>query len=198
MLSEQLRVAGEVAAVLDALRIPYAVGGSVASSMCGVPRFTQDIDLLASIQARDVDPLVGALHSAFFVDPESVRTSVRERQTFNIFHRVTAYKVDVFVADDDEWVAAELGRAIVEQFDDGGRAVPIRFSSPEDVILHKLVWYRLGEEVSDRPWSDVSGILSVQATNLDVEYVDRWARRLGVFDLLQRARKQTGKDACGQ
>ena len=189
MLSEQLRVAADAGAALDALRIPYVVGGSVASSMHGVPRFTQDIDLLAAVQPAQVDRLVEVLQPAFFVDLAAVRAAVRVGQTFNIFHRQTAYKVDVFVASDDPWVADELSRAIEERFDDGGRAVAIRFSSPEDVVLHKLAWYRLGDEVSDRQWSDVVGVLGIQKGTLDNAYLDRWARHLGVFDLLERARQ---------
>lgn len=189
MLSEHLRAAADAGAALDALRIPYVVGGSVASSMHGIPRFTQDIDLLAAVQPTHADRLIEALQPAFFVDPAAVRTAVREGQTFNIFHRQTAYKVDVFVASDDPWVEAELSHALEECFDDGGRSVVIRFSSPEDVVLHKLAWYRLGDEVSDRQWSDVVGVLDIQKSTLDNAYLDRWAHHLGVVDLLERARR---------
>ena len=53
-------------------------------------------------------------------------------------------------------------------------------------MLRKLLWYRLGGEVSDRQWEDVRGILSVQAERLDLDYVRDWADRLGIRDLLDR------------
>lgn len=48
--------------------------------------------------------------------------------------------------------------------------VTIRFASPEDTLLHKLVWYRLGNEISDRQWGDILGVFKVQGTLLDDEY----------------------------
>jgi hypothetical protein len=68
--------------------------------------------------------------------------------------------------------------------------VTIRFASAEDTLLHKLVWYKLGNHVSDRQWGDVIGVLRVQAASLDREYLEIWARRLGVLDLLARAKRE--------
>ena len=65
----------------------------------------------------------------------------------------------------------------------------IRFATPEDTLLHKLVWYRLGGETSERQWGDIRGILEVQADGLDVDHLDRWATELGVEELLARLRQ---------
>jgi hypothetical protein len=58
---------------------------------------------------------------------------------------------------------------------------------PEDVLLGKLEWFRTGDEVSDRQWHDILGIVRVQGDALDLEYARRWAHVLGVADLLERA-----------
>lgn len=63
-------------------------------------------------------------------------------------------------------------------------------ASAEDIILAKLVWYRSGGEVSERQWRDVIGILNVQAGKLDFDYLDEWARKLTVIDLLERALRE--------
>ena len=81
-------------------------------------------------------------------------------------------------------------RARGEQFDTPDGTVTIRFASAEDTLLHKLVWYRLGNEVSDRQWGDVLGVLKVQSGSLDRDYLELWARLLNVSDLLGRARQQ--------
>jgi len=47
--------------------------------------------------------------------------------------------------------------------------------SPEDIILSKLEWYRMGGEVSDSQWRDVLGVLKTKAGQLDLEYMRRWA-----------------------
>jgi hypothetical protein len=64
-------------------------------------------------------------------------------------------------------------------------------ASAEDTLLAKLDWYRMGGEVSERQWRDVLGVLKVQAGGLDLEYMRRWARELGVDDLLERALAQS-------
>lgn len=51
--------------------------------------------------------------------------------------------------------------------------------SPEDIILAKLEWYRMGGEVSERQWEDVLGVLKVRAGELDLDYMRRWANELG-------------------
>jgi aspartate carbamoyltransferase catalytic subunit len=59
--------------------------------------------------------------------------------------------------------------------------------SPEDVVLAKLEWYRIGGEVSARQWHDVLGVLRVQGERLDRDYMGDMAGTLGVADLLERA-----------
>ena len=60
-------------------------------------------------------------------------------------------------------------------------------TSAEDIVLHKLCWYRDGGEVSERQWQDVIGVLRVQEGHLDMEYLYKWASELDVRDLLERA-----------
>lgn len=68
---------------------------------------------------------------------------------------------------------------------------PVAVLSAEDVILFKLQWFRLGEEVSTQQWNDVLGVLRVQAGHLDDAYLDHWARQTKVDDLLARARQES-------
>lgn len=66
---------------------------------------------------------------------------------------------------------------------------PGRFAraAPEDVVLAKLSWYRLGGEVSETQWADVIGVLRVQHEALDFAYLEEWASQLEIDDLLARA-----------
>lgn len=66
------------------------------------------------------------------------------------------------------------------------------FASPEDVVLHKLTWYRAGGMVSERQWGDVLGVLKVQAKDLDRGYLRKWAAQLGVSELLEQAIQAAG------
>ncbi|MEW6743961.1 MAG: hypothetical protein AB1486_14515 [Planctomycetota bacterium] len=62
-----------------------------------------------------------------------------------------------------------------------------KFASPEDTVLHKILWYQKGGGVSERQWGDVLGILKVQRDQLDLGYMRHWAQSLGITELLERA-----------
>lgn len=66
-LAEALQVSREVAAVLERLGVPYLLGGSLASSLHGIPRSTEDADLVAALEEQHVLPLVEALSGAFYI-----------------------------------------------------------------------------------------------------------------------------------
>ena len=59
--------------------------------------------------------------------------------------------------------------------------------SPEDILLQKLHWFRLGGGTSERQWRDVVAIVLVQGSRLDRDYLSSVAERIGVTQLLQRA-----------
>jgi len=105
---------------------------------------------------------------------------------FNIIHRKSMFKVDVFIPRPRPFLRSQLARAQRQHFT-FGREVNARFASPEDTILAKLEWYRLGNEVSERQWRDILGVMKVRAGDLDLDYLRQWADELQVVDLLERA-----------
>lgn len=190
MLSEPVLVVAELARVFDAIGIRYVVGRSVASSLYGIPRATQDVDLVADVKGSHVDAIVAALTGGFYVDDEMIRDAIKRRASFNVVHLATMFKADVFIMQGDSWSREEMVRARTEEIDVPAGRVTIRFASPEDTLLHKLIWYKLGNQVSDRQWGDILGVLKVQGEALDHGYLDRWAPLLDVSDLLLRAKRE--------
>lgn len=182
---ELLRAVLEVVEALDALGVPYHVGGSLASSVHGIPRQTNDLDLVVDLPTAAVAPLEERLRGNFYVDAESIRRAIRQRRSFNLVHLATGFKIDVFLQGRSPFDRMEFARLGRHRLEDLPRELAVK--SAEDTVLRKLEWYRLGTEVSDRQWSDVLGVIRTQGDRLDVDYLRRWAPELGVADLLERA-----------
>ncbi len=169
---------------LDALDIPHTVGGSIASSFAGEPRASIDVDIVAALEERHVDRLVSALSSEFYVDADALRRAIRARSNANLIHRDTQLKVDLFVAGGTPLDAVQIARRLSVDVGEGRR---LYVHPPEDILLQKLRWFRIGGESSDRQWRDITAIVRVQADRLDGDYLAEGARVLGVSDLLERA-----------
>ncbi len=188
MLSEPLLVVVKLAQAFDRLGIVYVVGGSLASSIYGIPRATRDVDLVADVQLSQAEALATALGGDFYVDVDMIRDAIKRGASFNVVHLATMFKADIFIQQGDSWSREEMARARTEELELPEGRMAVRFASPEDTLLHKLVWYKLGNQVSDRQWSDVLGVIKIQGEALDHDYLDRWAPSLGVLDLLLLAK----------
>ncbi|MCB1055138.1 MAG: hypothetical protein KDD11_06450 [Acidobacteria bacterium] len=185
-MPEAFEVGLRVARVLDALGVDYFVVGSLASSFHGTPRSTHDIDLVADLRPAHGPLLVAELEEDFYIDLDSVRRAIRDRSSFNLLHLATMFKVDMFVLKTGAHAREEMRRRRrVEIGEDIRSAIDI--ATAEDTVLQKLVWYRLGGEVSDRQWNDLVSVLRVQGDSLDRVYLKRWAAELGLSELLVRA-----------
>jgi hypothetical protein len=189
MQNEPVEVTLKVTGVLESLGVPYFIGGSLASTLYGMVRTTQDSDIVAEMRLEHLAPFVAALQDEFFVDDEMIVEAIRRHSSFNIIHRETMFKVDVFIPRPRPFLQAQLSRAQRQTFT-FETEVSTKFASPEDTILSKLEWYRMGGEVSDRQWRDILGMLKTQAGELELDYLRKWAVELKVGDLLERALRE--------
>ena len=190
MLPEAVNVMMLVVDVFDRLQIPYFIGGSMASALHGVARSTLDADMVAEINLTQVGALVKTLGDDFYADEEMIRDAILHHSSFNLIHLTTMFKVDVFMRKERLFDRVQFQRRVEQLFTINPKQKAF-MATAEDVILAKLEWYRLGNEISDRQWRDILGVLKVQAGRLDVDYLHKWAAELNVADLLQRALKES-------
>lgn len=175
--------------IFDKLNIEYMVGGSLASSIYGIPRSSLDVDLVAAIDAGQIDPLTQLLKPDFYVDPEAMREAIKLKTSFNVIHLQTMFKADIFIHKATTFAQEQMARRCRELL------LPekeVFIYSPEDLILEKLKWFRLGGEVSDRQWQDVLGVMKVQGKLLDLNYLKSWAEKLDLSDLMLKALEESG------
>lgn len=190
--SDVVAAMAPVVAEMERLGVSYYVGGAVASSAHGIPRSTLDADLVADLLPKHVAPLVEALQTDYYISRRAVSDAIARRSCFNIIHLATSLKVDIFVLKDRQYDRVALERIEGRPLEANDPSGQLFFASAEDVVLSKLEWYRLGDEVSDSQWRDVLGVMKVQQDALDREYLNKWAGELGVTDLLEKARKEAG------
>ena len=175
-----------VAKILQSLDIEFYVSGSVASSFHGAARSTLDVDLVADLRSEHIESFVSRINNEdYYVSQAAIEDAVNRATCFNVIHVPTSFKVDIFILKNREFDKSSMNRAALGKVDlQSEFEVPI--ASPEDTILSKLEWYRLGNEVSERQWDDVARVVKILGRTLDREYLKRNAAELGVADLLQK------------
>lgn len=165
--------------IFDRCRIPYLITGGMAVLIWGRPRFTADIDIVVEISPSGVDGLVNALKGlgkSGYIDRDVVRKIVKNGGEFNFIDGMTGVKVDFWISDNGGFDLSRFKRRI-------GREIlgqKIYFTSPEDLILSKLKWYK--ESGSNRHLEDVESILKISEANLDMKYIKEWVKKLDLLD----------------
>lgn len=179
-----------VAAALDSAGLPYMFVGSMAGTLHGPPRSTQDIDLVVALGRADVARLLAAFpEDRYYVSDEAARDAVVRRGTFNIIDLESGWKADIMVRKDRAFSLSELGRRRRAEL----LGVSTWVATAEDTILSKLEWSRLAGG-SARQLDDVRGVIGTQAERLDLNYLDHWAEDLGVQDLWRSLAAEAGLD----
>ena len=191
MLPEPLQVVQRLIETFDRLGIAYLVGGSVASSVVGVERATQDVDFVVALMETQVEALTQALADEFYADADLLREAILHDSSANVIHLPTMIKADLFISPNTAFAHSQMERRLrLPLLGEGAPLVCV--TSSEDMILQKLRWYRLTGERSEKQWGDVQGIFRIQQAALDQSYLTDWAKELELTDLLVRAREEAG------
>lgn len=176
------RLLSEIPKKLDTIGIPYMIVGSFASAYHGIPRSTQALDIVVSIDIHSLEPLYSSLSApGCYLSREALEDAIKHRGQFNLIDGQSGWKTDFIVCKNREFSQQELGRR--QRVTLNGCEVFI--ASAEDTILSKLEWAR--ESQSERQLRDVAGILDVCGPQLDQNYLDTWIAKLGLTEVFAKA-----------
>jgi hypothetical protein len=163
--------------LFDRLKVRYAIVGSVASMSYGEPRFTNDVDIVAELELAHIEPLLATFPGPeFYCSREAVKSAITKRFQFNIIHNTEGVKADIILPGTSELDELQLTRRVWLAV--GNQSAWV--ASPEDVIVKKLEFYRLGG--SDKHLRDIASMLRIGGNNLDITYIEHWAEKLHVLD----------------
>jgi len=183
---EQEELLRKIAKILDKLKIPYIVTGGIAVVVWGRPRFTADIDIVIELLPKNLDRLVEELlkiDKEVYVDREAIQRALETRGEFNFIHPAAGLKVDFWVLKNEPFDHERMRRRVRKKF----VGTNICLTSPEDLILIKLLWYK--ESESTRQLEDVESVLKIQK-ELDWRYLRKWAKKHSTLHILENIWKK--------
>ena len=167
---------------LERADVPYMVTGSYASSAHGTPRATNDIDIVISPTAHQLEVLMQQFpKDRYYADKADAFDALQHQSQFNIIDFATMWKADLIVRKERDFSRSEFARRRIHMV--GG--VRVHLATAEDILIAKLEWHRLGG--SERQIEDAAGIIRRQASAFDRDYVERWVRELGLVEEWQKA-----------
>lgn len=174
---------------LAAAGVPNMVVGSFASSFHGVPRSSQDLDLVIDPQPDSLRRFLADLPPAdYYADGDAALDALHRRGQFNVIDMVTAWKADLIVRKARPFSVEEMRRRIEGDL----LGAHVFVASAEDTLISKLEWAKQGGG-SQLQLRDVSGILQLRGDDLDIVYIERWVAELGLGELWRQVRDDVAR-----
>lgn len=176
-------------AALDGAGVPYMVVGSLASSLHGQPRSTQDVDFVCQMKREHVAMLGARLDpERYYFDEEMATDAVRRCSMFNIIDMASGWKADIIIPKWTRHARSEFPRRMQVAYGD----VSLWCATPEDTLIAKLRWAKEGG--SARQLEDASGIVRLQGNNLDAAYIAEWVLELELEQEWSEVKRQAGEN----
>jgi hypothetical protein len=176
-----------ITANLDQSGVAYMLSGSFASAYYGVPRSTQDIDLVVEASPSQLRAFVEGLPaSEYYADVDAALEAHQRRSLFNVIDLGTGWKIDLIIRKSRPFSEEEfLRRQRISLYN-----ASLFVASAEDVVISKLEWSRLAK--SQRQIEDVAALLRIRWAELDLSYLQKWILELDLKNEWSEARRAAG------
>jgi len=171
-----------VSAILDILNeqnIPYMLVGSLSSNAYGESRSTKDADFVVQLDPGKRNALFSAFPPEFEIE-DQVRFETITGHTRQIISIPSIpFEIELFDLSDEPFDQSRFERKL--QTIMSGRTVWL--PTPEDVVVQKLRWAKLGSRPKDL--LDAQGIVRLRSETLDWDYIKKWCKQLDIEDKLE-------------
>ncbi|HHT9114802.1 MAG TPA: nucleotidyl transferase AbiEii/AbiGii toxin family protein [Candidatus Wunengus sp. YC65] len=167
----ELEVLKIVVKRLESAGVPYMITGSIAANFYTTPRMTRDIDIVIEIGENNIEVLFFLFSDDFYIDKDSIRNAICNKQIFNIIHKEGVVKIDFIIRKDKKYSKIEFSRKRSIVFEE----LKINVTSPEDLILSKLFWAK--DTLSEMQIRDVRNLMKT-VPDLDIKYIENWIKEL--------------------
>ncbi len=164
-----------ITTALEQAGIGYMLSGSFASAHYGVPRSTQDIDLVILATPTQLRAFVeGLSQNEYYAELDAALGAHKRQSMFNVIDMATGWKIDLIIRKSRAFSQEEFRRRQRVSLHE----VPLFVASAEDVVISKLEWAKLAQ--SRRQIEDAAAILRVRREVLDYLYLEKWTAELNL------------------
>jgi hypothetical protein len=197
MTEASMELADFMRLVLDALEaagVEYMIGGAVAVWAWGEARTTRDFDLVVNLPLERVQRLSQELEKRAMLVPADIILDLfletRADLPVNAIHLDTGYKAELFLLRPGD-TYRETAFARRRLVDLGPPLGKVYVHAPEDLILNKLHYFGLSYQ--PKHMRDIVSIILALGDELDLDYIESWAARLGLTALWQEVQNQASE-----
>lgn len=177
-------VFARIVSALEGASIPYMLTGSLASSIYGTPRSTNDIDIVIAPTEDQLRKLKELLpETEYYFDLDDALDAARRRSQFNVIDFASVWKVDLIIQKRRLYDRTAFDHKV--SIDHEG--IRLFVTTAEDSIISKLDWAKLGDSAIQL--RDVAGILRARTELLDRAYIELWVRELQLEEQWEAARR---------
>ena len=160
---------------LKSANIPYMITGGAAVGFWGHIRTTMDIDVLIQIHSKQSDSFLSSIEGDAYIDIEKAKKAILDKSMFNIILNKTCFKIDLIPLKKDSYEIQKFNNRVKINF----QGKEIYVISPEDLIISKLLWSKSAGG-SERQIKDCESIYRLNNENLDLDYLKKWVKMLGI------------------
>ena len=191
-MNGQQKFLKKIVEALNGAGIQYMISGSIGSSFHGWPRATKDADIVIVADDKQLCDFARSLGEDYYISLDAARDALNHNSMFNVIDIQASWKADLIIRKNRPFSREEFQRR--QKIKMSGADLWIL--SPEDAILSKLEWSK--DRDSTQQFQDALGIAIIHIERLDMDYLNKWAKELGIESSLQKLLKASKESKNGK